>query len=450
MLVSNKFAIDALTLRRVDDINIDAADTITARAHYRVALQAMDDARLDRVVAGNDVYVNAPGDIIDVGSNTAAAIASGAQVRLLGNSIGGASASLPLRTQIAPTGSLIATTSLGMNVRQVATDTTINGAAQAINNLSALRVDSTGPMQIVVDEGDLLVGLATSATTVTFNAASSILDAYPDSTPGRAANIITTATGGASTGNVSLTAGATIGTSTNPLDIAIAGSELQSLSGSHTTLRSLGNLRARSMISTIGNITADVRGNLLVDFMQAQRGNVNVAVQGTVDVTKIQAVNGNVVLNSTGNASITNIESINGNVTLTVLGGISLNKIDALQGNVVITAINSIVDREGDAASDIDAINITINITNGSIGEPTDDLEINTANTASSSFTASAPGDILVTEVAGRLNINQVQSTSQGNIRLTTLDNATTGDDINATAGSLISARQRHAYPARR
>ncbi len=377
MLVTSKFTIDALTLRRVDDVNFDASGSIIAIANNRVALETTGAARLQRVVAGNDVQVVAANNIVDIGAGSAA-IASGNQVRLRATSIGGDGIGLPLRTQIVPTGSLEAQSTADMTIRQVSTDTTINGAFQAINHLFVSRTDSNGPMKISVDEGDMLVGFASSTYTIDLAANGSILDAYPDAT-GRPANITTTAAGGPATGNVWLTAGGTIGTTSNPLDIAIAGSELRSLSGSHTNIVSAGDILARNMVSTSGNISLVVSGLLSVD------------------------------------------------------------KIRALQGNVTINSTLSVIDVNGDAASDIDALSISITVANGSIGETTDDLEIDTADTAGSSLFASASGNVLITEIAGRLNIDQAKSTNRGDVRLTTIDTVAAGEDINALLGSLLS-----------
>ena len=378
MLVTSKFTIDALTIRRVDDINVEATNSIIAFANNRVALESSGDARLQRVVAGNDVQITSAANIVDVGIGSAA-IATGNQLRMQALSILGTDPGLPLRTQVVPTGSLEARTTADMTIRQIATDTTINGVAQAINNLFVARAASSGPMKITVDEGDMSLGVLTSTYTVDLTAAGSILDAYPDAL-GRPVNIATTAAGGPATGNVWLTAGATIGTTANPLDIALAGSELRSQSVSHTTIHNVGDLLARQMTS------------------------------------------------------------IGGNVTIFSDGVLSIDKIQALQGNVTITSQLSVLDVNGDAASDIDAIQISITVINGSIGETTDDLEIDTANTTASSFFAQASGNIFATETAGRLNVTQVSSTTRGDIRLATTDSSATGEDINTLANSIISA----------
>ncbi len=73
---------------------------------------------------------------------------------------------LPLRIQVVPTGSLEARTTADMTIRQVATDTTINGVSQAINNLFVSRAASGGPLKITVDEGDMSLGVLTSTYTV--------------------------------------------------------------------------------------------------------------------------------------------------------------------------------------------------------------------------------------------------------------------------------------------
>ncbi len=179
MLVTSKYTIDAMTVRRVDDVNIEASGAIVATAHNRVALESTGDSRLQRVVAGSDVQVTSAADILDVGLGTAA-IASGGQVRLsAAGKIAGVTAGLPLRTQIAPAGSLITQSGLLTTVQQVAADTVINGVSTAINSLFVPRSVSGGALAITVTEGDLSIGALTSSTSVELVANGSILMRMP-------------------------------------------------------------------------------------------------------------------------------------------------------------------------------------------------------------------------------------------------------------------------------
>ncbi len=72
MLVTSKLTIDALTIRRVvDDVNVEATNSIIAFGHNRVAIESASDARLQRVVAGNDVQITSAANIVDLGIGSA-------------------------------------------------------------------------------------------------------------------------------------------------------------------------------------------------------------------------------------------------------------------------------------------------------------------------------------------------------------------------------------------
>gem|GEM_PF-5747045 len=282
MLVTSKFTIDALTIRRVDDINIEASSGIIAIANARLALESLGNMRLRRLEAGNDVQLTSAANIIDVGIGDAA-IASLGQVRLNATgTISGTVASIPLRTQIVPSGSLDFRSLASTNIQQVATDTTINGTARTINTLFVPRADSIGAMQLSVLEGDLLLGAVSSSTSVSLFSAGSVLDAYVDGL-GRPANITTTPTG-AFTGNVQITALAgSIGTLANPIDLVVGG-ELNSFSGTNTTVNHRGNLTARSMETTAGNINLVNTGNLLGYSMISRVGGITINNSGLMDL----------------------------------------------------------------------------------------------------------------------------------------------------------------------
>ena len=619
-LVSSKYSIDALAVRRVDDVNVEAATAIIANANARIALESSGDMPLERVVASGDIQLKSGTSILDVGAGVAA-IATAGQLRMTAaQDIRGLS-NLPLRTQIAPTGSIQSDSTFAMSIQQVAADTTINGVSQSIDKLFVTRASSGGPMKIAVSESDLSIGFLKSTDSIELSAAGSILDAYPD-VVGRPVNITATKAP-TTTGNVKLTAGVSIGLPTNPIEMIVSGGELTTSSGGSTTLKHFGDLTAGSMTTSNGNITLDNTGsmvghtltsvgggitinnaanmllhnasstggnitivnngtmtgdnlttnvgsiqinntgaltlgiastiggnigivnvgnfngtnlssgggnidinnrgalilntatatattiggnvkivnvgnltgqtitsnggnidinnrgevlitsalsnggsitivnvgnltgqslvsigggititssnNMLLTSARATGGDIRVTNTGELEVVSMVAVDKNVIINNGGNMLATSIFANAGNVTITNGQVLSVNKISAVQGAVTIVSGKSVIDVSADADSDIDAITISITVLSGSIGEPFDDIEINTADTSASLLIATAPGDIFLTETAGRLNIGNVSSTAKGNVRLATTDFTTAGENINVLPTSVVS-----------
>ncbi|MFN7333087.1 MAG: right-handed parallel beta-helix repeat-containing protein, partial [bacterium] len=374
MLVTNKDWIDALTLRKTEDVNVVATAGLRAIAHQDVLIESPTDIPIYRTVSGGDTSLRSTGDLVDTNFDEAA-VAAGGQARLIAGENITSALFLPFRTQIAPTGSLRAESSGYTRIRQLANDTTINGVAQPINNLFVSWVDSNGPAEVTVLEGDMLVGYVTSDTFVNLTAAGSILDAFPNMT-GDFVNIHTPKT--AIPGHVILTAGNAIGSAAAPLTVDIRAGELTSLSGQNTTLASPTHLTVRSTVSTNGSVSFTGGGDLRID--------------------SIRALNGNATLNAYGN----------------------------------------ITDLTGDAQPDVEAITIFLRSTNGSIGAPDDDLEVNTADTTAGELSTVAARDNYVTEVSGRLNVRIAQSTVQGDVRISNMDLPSAGQNIHFIASGNI------------
>ena len=239
------------------------------------------------------------------------------------------------------------------------------------------RGEASGAVDILVQEGNLLVGYISSESSIELEAPGSILDAFP-SFSGLYVNVFTSAT--ASPGNVHLIAGDQIGSSTAPLTVDIRVGELTSISNSHTWIHTPTHLSAREMVSTTGNIRL------------------------------------------TGGANL------------------SLDSIRALNGHVTITAQGSILDFDSDADADIEAITITLTSANGSIGATYDDLEVDTEDSANGRLSAFANQNIYVTEKSGRLNIQYAQSQGKGDVRISTTETSAAGEDIVSVSGGFIGA----------
>ncbi len=378
-LVTNRRVVTAITLQRASDLDLDAAVGLTAFAYQHIAITAPDNLLLERVVSGGNVVLTATvGNLIDLGTDTAAALASPGKVTLVaGEAISQVSGSF--RTQIGFLGTLVAHAENSIDVLQVSNDVTINGVLVAINQLQAFEVGSPGPISVEVAEGDLLVRRVDSDFSIDLQAAGSIYDALSDST-GRFLNLRTSTAVGLANGNVHLVAGGLIGSSINYLDIQLLSGELTTLSNSHTWIRTPSDVILR------------------------------------------------------------NIVSVNGNVTIVGLGGMDIDHVQALLGLVTLTALDSIVDINGDAAADISAMSIYLTSQNGTVGATHDDLEINTADTSSSELIVTAAGAIAVTESEGRLNVRSARSLVSGDVRITTRESTANGENIFVGLDSLVSA----------
>ncbi len=108
MLIINKFEVDSLIIRPIQDVNVDADDFVRSTAHYRTAIESTDDLRILRAESGDDMFLRARGDLVDIGERTLpAAIASAGEVVISAlENVTGLGDAKTLRTQIATEGSL--------------------------------------------------------------------------------------------------------------------------------------------------------------------------------------------------------------------------------------------------------------------------------------------------------------------------------------------------------
>jgi hypothetical protein len=379
-LITNKSVIDAMTLRKTEDVNVDSSVTLRTTARKHVNLESPGRMPVSRVQAGNDIILRSGERIVDNGTDVAA-IALGGNADLFANlAVSGSVVTSPFRTQVGTQGSLSVQVNGPANILQRSADTSVLGQDITVNSLFVANITAGGSVDVEVQEGNLLVGNITSSTDIDLLAPGAILDAYP-SLPGLFVNVRTTP--GAVPGHVTMTANE-IGSELAPLTVDISG-ELTTQTIRNQWIHAATDLVARNMVSTMGSIT----------------------VTGLADVL--------------------------------------VGSIRALQGNVIVQTIGSILDVDGDAQADIEAISISLGASEGVIGAPEDDVEIDTANTEASRFSAIAQGHVYVTEKTGRLNVFDAQSTQRGDVRIVVSETSASGEDLIAVERGLIRAWDDHA-----
>ena len=375
-LVADKHEVDSLSLRLSNRVMVDARNALVVTANDRVTIAAPTAMLIERIEAGGATKLSAAASLIDLGIGDAAVATPASLEMRAGSQIAGNSASAPMRTQIGNAGLLRADAVAGIHVVQVAPDTTINGSSLTINDLFVSRAESAMTINITVDEGDLIVGRVLSSSDVILTAQSDIFDAFND-TGAEVVNVTTDNPVAPPSGDVTLIAGGQIGTAANFLDVSLLVGSLTTMSG-------------------------------LDQFVHSVRD---------IDVENMTSTGGSVSLRSEGLADV--------------------GVINALAGNVLVEARNEILDRDFDAASDINAINIALSSSDSRIGELLNDLEIDTA--VAGTLSAIARLDVNVTEVDDSLTLDSVASAAQGHVRLTVLETAALGEDLILPLGGLIS-----------
>ncbi|MEQ1826762.1 MAG: right-handed parallel beta-helix repeat-containing protein, partial [Pirellula sp.] len=382
MLITSKFNIDALTIRKTEDVNVQAATSLRATAHDNVNIESPNDMPVSRIVAGDDLIMRAGGTIEDNGIETAAIAVGGSAHLIAGLGVSSFATSQPFKTQITPSGSLRIESDGPALILQVDNDTIINGINQPIDQLFVSFVDAAGAVDIEVEQGDMLVGYIASATSIRLEAPGSILDAYPG-LQGTFVNIYSSAFNASPTnivGNVELIAGNSIGSASAPLTVDINSGKLYSLSNSHTWIHASSDLNAQSVVST------------------------------------------------------------NGNVSLSGAADLRLGLVQAINGAATITAVDSILDLDHDASADVQAITIIFISSNGSVGQSLDDLEIDTAD-VNGLLSATAQNEVAIKEVSGRLNIRGVESNT-ADVRITVAETSAGTEHLGLDSSGFARALQ--------
>lgn len=483
-LVENKFAVDNLLVQLRDDIDLEAANAVTIDATGGVAVQATGELQINHIKAGGDVRLQAAGAIADLYTDSIAAITSFGDLSLQSDrAISGATASNPLRIQIS-TSSQLSTEALNdIKLQQVATDATLNGESQEISDLYVSRVTAGGSVAIQTLEGDITVGKVFAGNSVDLRAEEDIIDAFDDA-DAIAVNIFTGNVTAPATGNVYLQAGGDIGSNSNFLDVDIRSGKFSALAGNDVFVYSSALLNVSDITSTAGDVTLDVDGDIKIDPITATSGTVTINADGSIidslndDNSEINAVSikltaGGAIGSAANAFDIDSSNATPGTVTATANDGVYLIetngnlRVDLIKSkttDVSLVAKNgSIVDANSDATN-IEGVNINLTAIAASIGEVTNDLEIDSAKPNPGKLKTTATNNVYITEVAGGLNINSVDAT-QGDVRLTVKDTAASsenllldgnaqvtanngsvtlrvGDNVTANANSLIAAKQ--------
>ena len=343
-LVANRFVVDSVTLQRVDDVDVELANSsLTVVASGDVAVSTDNQMKINRVLSGGKVRLEAGDNITDLYTQPHAAVSAvGNVVLAAGGGIHGENSANPLRTQVSLAGRLRADAGTRIDILQVSDPFSVNGNDYPISDLWVSKANAAGDVLIEVSNGDMIVGRISSDSFVDLQASGSILDAFDDHDGDTAVvNVWTTNAAVPPLGDIYLQAGDHIGMATNFLDIRIPFGELTSLSLNDTFVHSTESLSVLLMTSTAGDVNLDVDGT-------------------------------------------TNIKKIN-----------------SLAGTTTVISDDQIVDIEADAASDIDAINVDLTSLNSSIGSLLNDVEIDTA--IAGTLAAQAAHDINVAEVTGSL-----------------------------------------------
>ncbi|RRS02329.1 LEPR-XLL domain-containing protein, partial [Aquabacterium soli] len=162
----------------------------------------------------------------------------------------------------------------------------------------------------------------------------------------------------------------------------------------------------------------------------------NIKVVGAYTTTRIDIL-ANTDITGAGHIDV----DTNGDVTLVeIVGDLRAGRITSDANDVTLTAAAGIKDALADAEPDVEGNTLTLTALAGSIGTYLNDLEVDSQNSvAGGTLIANATSDVYVWETRGSLLVEQVAS-STGDVRLTTTDARSTGDDIQVGQGHSILA----------
>jgi hypothetical protein len=158
---------------------------------------------------------------------------------------------------------------------------------------------------------------------------------------------------------------------------------------------------------------------------------------GGYAIDAITGGTGATVNQTAGTMNVGTVASTNGNVNLNAQSGdIDLGTVNANKGTATLNASGSILDTNKTAASDVNAVNLNLTASGGSIGTDADPLNINSSVSSAGKVIAAANQGVYLNETAGDLNL--------GTVRSTTGDAILTADgsilDTNTTTASSITA----------
>ena len=291
-IVQNKRVIERLAIQLFDDVDIEASTSLSIDAGGAVVIGTTGDFLIDHIKTGDMARIIADGSILDLGTDTEAAISAFGDVILgAGTSIEASNHTAALRLQLSPTTKLSVDVFGNLRLQQVDDDlssTDFNAAVTgigtlAINDLIAYRINAGGVAEIEVVEGDLYLGRVTSGTSVDLRAESDILD-YLDDSASPVVNIFTGDVTGAATGNVYLqTTNGNVGTATNFVEVEIRKGDLDAQVQLNSWIRSVRDLNIGDFTSVDGNVTLQVDGQANVGLITASGNGVADATDSLTD-----------------------------------------------------------------------------------------------------------------------------------------------------------------------
>ncbi|MEM6398913.1 MAG: hypothetical protein AAF757_01595 [Cyanobacteria bacterium P01_D01_bin.116] len=243
-LVDNKDNIEYLTIRLLDDVNVEASESVTADTSGAAGLQSIGDLPINHVNAGDDVYLTAGGAIIDSYTDAIAAVTTTGDLSLTSDvQVMGVDGFSPFRVNLSADSQVTAEVLGDISLIQVADDT----------DLSIERIEAEGEVFITTVDGNINLGKINTTGAVDLRAEGNILDAFAD-TLATVVNISTT-------DNVNLEADGDIGEEDNFIDLEING-ELTAFAEGNIFINSTVALNVDSVEAESGNIILSVQDSL--------------------------------------------------------------------------------------------------------------------------------------------------------------------------------------------
>jgi predicted chitinase len=453
------------------DVVVGMHSSIYATSSSNITLSTEGDMNIAHIASGDVATLSAGGNIVDIGSETAAVLAVNGISLNSDQAIKGFSSD-NFNVQMGTAAALTVNASGDSWINQVAQDGSINGIDVPTDGMTVNTAHSDSDIRLSTVEGDLRIGLVTAGKNVKLEAAGNIVE----SAEYNVGNVNVDTSGAESgTGNVELIAGNAIGQYNNFFDLKVSG-QLTASSLNNTYIGAVGALTVSSATSTNGDMVFGVWGDVTVMSMIAANGTVAIDTNGSIlngRTDNGEAISaGTIVLNSEDGTIGTEtksfaVDSTSGTVTAEAAlevymvehqGTMNINSITSETSEAVVTAIDGMVDANSSFTLGLDnfglenfritapvtdlnvaATSIHLISSEGGIGTLADAIEIDVYGERVGRIFADAKGDISIDEIVGSMNVGTVES-SEGIIALGTPDTTNTGEDIYLDDSSLVRA----------
>jgi Ca2+-binding RTX toxin-like protein len=453
-IVLDKSVVERVGIQLQDDVDVTVEGELIANADTTVALESTDDLAIRSVRGTGDVLIKSMGDITDSGTGSFAAIGTFGDLTMASNGvIRGAAAGQDLRIAIGTNGRLFADAAGDISLRQVNGMLTVDSTSQAIGSLYVARVTTPAHADIEVTLGNMTVERVDAGQGGSLVAQGSIIDALDDA----AGPIVNVDTGDlyleATTGN--------IGSLSNFFDVLVGG-DLSGQAGNDVFLNSPDTLNITTFTSDHGDITMTVQGEVNIGVIHAHEGTVDILADDSISDrygdSAADIVSVSVVLESVAGTIGTLLNPLDidtsfggalGTVNALALGTVYLietagamriQQVKSEEDDVSLKASDGdILDADADLANNVTGVNVHLLAVNGSIGTPSDALEIDSSFFAKGLLNATATYSLNVTETAGTLYIGTVTA-QQGDATLSVRDSAGGNNDFVMEAGASVSA----------